>query len=424
MSIRVFATAAISSSLAYGAILASKYPLLPFKYRSTSPSVGTHNIRVPNGPKCSVWYPLTKIDVEKCDLNRQPYFREGVIDFVNKKAKSVPNFILSYLTWPSPYYKVDSSIKSKETAKYPVIVFSHGLWGTLEMYSALCAGVASLGFIVVAMEHEDGSALAAWTQDGEIVPTQTPPSGFKYTKANVEAFRRPFLDRRVKELETTCAWLIEKCDQKGERDKENDWDFVRRHANVNHMFLMGHSFGAATVSRASASGELSAQVKRRITGSIILDLWPFPLDEKVLNGGLAHPSLFLNSDVFAKNGEMSYTTRLLEATQRRLPGQVAAYSIPGIAHQSFSDTPYLVPQIIGQKLRFCGELDRNVAYDTIVGAIAHFLSSNVGTTEDPTIHQAREGNLRDAMLAHAQGANGHVDGPRLVDMMPGEMSKE
>ncbi|KAK3334967.1 platelet-activating factor acetylhydrolase, isoform II-domain-containing protein [Neurospora tetraspora] len=60
------------------------------------------------------------------------------------------------LVW-GPRPVPDAEELRRRRAKYPVIMFSHGLGGSRTVYSTICGELASYGFVVVAMEHRDGS---------------------------------------------------------------------------------------------------------------------------------------------------------------------------------------------------------------------------------------------------------------------------
>jgi platelet-activating factor acetylhydrolase len=42
--------------------------------------------------------------------------------------------------------------------RFPLVIFSHGLVGTRNTYSHFCSSLASEGYVVVAVEHADGSS--------------------------------------------------------------------------------------------------------------------------------------------------------------------------------------------------------------------------------------------------------------------------
>ena len=78
--------------------------------------------------------------------------------------------------------------------------------------------------------------------------------------------------------------------------------------------------------------------------------------------------LLVCSEAFVGNSEMPITSELIQNSSAAM-----ALSVTGIAHQSFSDTPIMFPSFLARKLRMCGTLDVDTAYDAILFAIDSFL---------------------------------------------------
>lgn len=56
-------------------------------------------------------------------------------------------------------------------AQFPLVLFTHGLCGTRNTYSQYCSRLASEGYVVIAVEHADGSGVCV-VRDGKVYPFQ------------------------------------------------------------------------------------------------------------------------------------------------------------------------------------------------------------------------------------------------------------
>jgi hypothetical protein len=175
----------------------------------------------------------------------------------------------------------DSNNIGKRTL-FPVMFFSHGLFGCREMYSHFARNIASHGVVVVVIEHEDGSACYCKTVEGVDKFYKHPPEGLKYAnRQDVRDFRGPMLSKRVMELSAVIAYFDKQaaaaatnnCNNSGDDSKipgkvmvpplppsrggADDFDEVCdrlfadivRVSKLDELHFAGHSFGGASMVR-------------------------------------------------------------------------------------------------------------------------------------------------------------------------------
>jgi len=151
----------------------------------------------------------------------------------------------------------------------PVVLFSHGLAGNRLVYSGLCAGLASRGYVVAVMEHHDGSAsMAAHAGDG---------AGWRpYEGLGDDAEQHRKLEHRAAEVLGLRRLLgalargerpagLSVADAGGSRSPSAAPAFAAA-MDMGAVVLAGHSFGGATAILLASRGEPCAAV-------LALDPW-------------------------------------------------------------------------------------------------------------------------------------------------------
>jgi dienelactone hydrolase len=262
--------------------------------------------------------------------------------------------------------------------QFPIVVFSHGLGGCMELYTQLCQQISSCGFFVVAMEHEDGSGCYAekeWNnKDGTTTTTPPPvlyqrPDDSPYTRGKVTNFRKAFLQQQVEETTQVLEYILLSASAAASAAKDQHANLDTHNTHTKAVFqaadttqgisLLGHSFGGATMTLA-AQDYLSKKGSSKIkpTSVSLLDCWAFSLEDEVLDNGLSGiPTLSILSEAWLTNPETAQVTELLANSG----DQVTSLYAPTSVHSSVSDSSSWLPGVILRKFRLRGPIEKRHA---------------------------------------------------------------
>lgn len=222
---------------------------------------------------------------------------------------------------------------------FPVVLFSHGLGGSTGGYCSLCCEMASHGFIVIAPEHTEGSAFVAFVGEER--------RRVDYVHYNPVTHGAAF---RGQQLEARCADL--RACLEGVREWGNGIEgrFVGLDARselpelkgrvAESVYLVGHSFGAASVLKLAAEGV------DNVKGVICLDAWLVPLGRERLG------RMELETDVvFVDMGlsNMGESVKL-RGSMKKSGGIRDAVVVRGGMHNNSSDFPLRVPRLIARAM--------------------------------------------------------------------------
>lgn len=310
--------------------------------------------------------------------------------------------------------------------EFPVILFSHGLGGTRTMYSSVCGEFASYGFIVVAVEHRDGSGPRTYINhalsgEGSITdlerkgnldhydyerkqrfaiidyifpkdnPSDTAPNNEKGVDTEL---RKAQIDLRMAELEEAYCVLNEINNGHGKMIADRnlrvkpykgssrhglngvEWDSWKGRVRLDHVTICGHSFGAAT---ATEILRLNDRFKY-ITQGIIYDIWGAgtrPPNDAEPEHRISAPIVAINSEAFTYwPSNFKLVESLVEEAQSSpKPCPSWLLTIRGTVHVSQSDFSLLYPNVCSFFLKMVANPRR--ALDLNINASLEFLAKTL-----------------------------------------------
>ena len=271
--------------------------------------LGYEKFRIKGGPVVHCVYPTTSERVGKNGTYTPIESAMGLGAAFNSRLLTyiVPTFLWRQL---HPDWERENA---KPLPDIPLVIFSHGLYGTSDMYTQLCRELASSGVMVVAINHEDGTSSSC----GETLPYKRPPKTLIYSnRSEVQNFRAPFFDKRLSEIETVLSYVKLKSRN------------IFKSVDTSNIAFAGHSFGAAT---AVVAGSKLDEFKC----VLLYDIWSYPIPNSSFI--LSKPSISFLSSQFANGSESSLTKSLLTSSNS------ASFYLPGTNHQLWSDFAWFSP---------------------------------------------------------------------------------
>ncbi|TKS75857.1 Platelet-activating factor acetylhydrolase [Collichthys lucidus] len=360
-----------------------------------------------------IYYPCQETEkAERPDWVPCKEYFNGLADFM-KINRTLSERIFNYLfgSFKIPAF-LDAPFKSNE--KCPVVIFSHGLGAFRTLYSAVCAELASQGFIVASVEHRDQSASATYyyrekTESERASETSASAQDnlvqewmyYRSPKHGESEF--PLRNKQVKQRADECILALDTLIKinsgipvQNVLKTQFDWTTLENSMDMCRIAAVGHSFGGATVIEA-----LCKEVKFKC--GIALDAWMTPLDDELFHR-VKQPIFFINSEKFQWAGNISRMRKLDSAViQRKM------ITIRGTVHQSFPDFTFLTGNWIGKLMKLKGEIDPELAIDLSNKATLAFLQRHLGLEKnfnrwDPLIDGQDENLIQGTNVTVLQSA--------------------
>lgn len=372
------------AGVVFAAVLVLIFPwpdlsVLPGEYKSIGVMVGRFG-----GIECRVFYPSAKAPSKLSPDKRVSWLHHGEHVLKGMSVFSgVPQWVFGCLrsgflaALPNAPVAIPDGVAAGE--KWPLVVFSHGMGGSIDLYAVVTQQLASAGNVVVVVNHCDGSASVTRTADDRIAYYE------KITPAvrdNVDGagftFRNAQLRQRVVEVRSVLSAVeqehksqvsLQQKDGPNATTTNNNRVFAL--TDVTNVSLVGHSFGAATALT-------TAHVDERIRAVALLDAWMEPVDADVKRGlGARVPVLHVLSEHFYQ-----WHANFVD-TQTHARGCTHAYSkltvLLGSRHNNFCDLPIFSP-LVNRLMKSAGKIDPALALYASSQLSAAFLRGSFAQT--------------------------------------------
>jgi pimeloyl-ACP methyl ester carboxylesterase len=315
--------------------------------------------------KIQLWYPAETVEGKEL----APWLEGGnILSRALAKDNFLPGFALDHTVHISSNSYYDAPI-NETFEDYPIVVISHGWRGFRTLHTDFAEELASIGYIVVSIDHTYGSVATVFDDDD-------------YAYLNLDALppreeNPDFLDDAYQLVDTYAEDIINTLDFLEELNVDSNSLFYE-HLNVDKIGLLGHSTGGG-------AGVNVALRDDRVKAVFGLDSWVEPNGLTNLSEGLSVPSEFLRSGSWETGENNQYLYTVIENST--YPSKL--YQIDGTTHYDFAMVYMYSP--LTKYIGFTGSVESEeltlILKDVISDFFDHTLNESDAIQIDPSIYE-------------------------------------
>ena len=224
--------------------------------------------------RLSVFYPINKRKGLKIGSNRpnKPFWApdgENTVRGMLNNAR-FSSSVFNFMKYSEMDCDRDGELADEyQNSKLPVVIFSHGIRGHRNTSSGLLRELASQGFVVYSLDHNDGTAASTFDE-------KTNETNY-YAKEDMTDMNlwKERIEVRYEEIKDVLNHIHSK-----PKDINNNIEY-----DLDRIVIAGHGFGGCTA-LLTAHRETE-----RISHCVMLDPWLFVLHKEILDDGFSIPQV-------------------------------------------------------------------------------------------------------------------------------------
>ena len=282
------------------------------------------------------WYPRTSDAIG----NHSKYI-DGLNNLPNKIG-ILPRFIFDHFDQVETHGMLNAQISSAQK-QWPVIIFLTGNGAARAFYTGIVRGLASHGFVVLAMDHPYEAMITQLANDEVVTPIEL----YSSNDPDLTNFMENRLNTRIADVQFVINKII--------HENESADGFLSK-LDTNRMMITGHSLGGATAGAALAHDprlKAAANLDGTLYGELPESYGP-------------RPFLLLES----KKGDSIRYMRYENGNQKLFKqfGGGFRYEIIEADHYSFTDVPFFLAfptRVLASKFLNFGNIAKKTQHATV-----------------------------------------------------------